>query len=215
MRQERIVLSFVLLIAALVAVFSFGSDPRVIATAQIAASGGTLVLACLAYSQLRELRETRIGQERPQVIVDAEYKGQLVYLTIRNIGKGAARNIDFEFSESLKTTDRANISQVDSLPCFADGIDYLAPEAKISVLWDSMITLTPALEEKQFQGVTITSRYKSLSEDRLYETRWTINPLMMVGTSVTPQSSLNDLVKVIREIRKDIQKLYRRLNRGN
>ena len=69
-----------------------------VAWAQAAAAIGTFILAGLAFAQVREMREARVAQERPHVIVDTDHsKPPNVYLVVRNIGKGAAKDISFEF----------------------------------------------------------------------------------------------------------------------
>ena len=58
---------------------------------------------------------------------------------------------------------------------------YLAPGAEIATVWDSHANLVPLLRDMGLQkGITVTSRYASLTVE-LYETFWTINPLLMPG----------------------------------
>lgn len=189
-------------IAVIVLVVVFGNEyTGVAAGAQVAAAVGTFVLAVLAYSQVGEMRETRIAQDRPQVIVDLAFREQLAYVVVRNIGRGAARDITFEFSASLEVRDDAPVSE---LPLFERGVPYLAPGAELSTLWDSMITLGDFLEEQGADGaITITSRYKSLAGEP-HETEWTINPLRMIGMTPMGDASMSDLVRVVRHLQQDI-----------
>ena len=61
-------------VASVALVMVFGNEyPGVAAGAQVAAAAGTFILAGLAYSQVREMREARKAQERPQVIVDVDH----------------------------------------------------------------------------------------------------------------------------------------------
>ncbi len=54
---------------------------------------------------LREMRESRVAHERPQVIVTAEYRQRsVIELVVRNIGRGAAKDITFEFSAPLESS---------------------------------------------------------------------------------------------------------------
>src|SRR3712207_5769469 len=74
----------------------------IVAAAQIGATIGTLVIAGLAFAQVREMQAARLAQEQPQVIVDANYsKPPLVYVVVCNIGKGAAKDVSFDFSASM------------------------------------------------------------------------------------------------------------------
>jgi hypothetical protein len=183
-------------------VWVFGSG-GIVAGAQVAAALGTLALAALAFRQVEELRKTRIAQERPQVIVDLEYRSQLAYITVRNIGRGAAKDVTFDFSAPLEIPDGASVNE---LPYFTKGIDYLAPGAEISTWWDSMITLIPFLEDRgMHDGITITSRYKSLTGEP-HKTPWTINPLLMKDKTAIPDD-MHDLAHAVKELQKDIHKV--------
>jgi hypothetical protein len=195
----------VALIAGFVWVFRAADNSAgIVATAQVAAALGTLALAVLALRQVEELRATRIGQERPQVIVDLAFRQQLAYVVVRNIGSGAAKEIRFDFSAPLETPDG---DLVNELPYFSEGIDYLAPGSELSTLWDSMITLKTFLDEHgATRSITITSRYKSLSDDR-YQTEWTINPLRLIGMTPMGDATMRELVSAIKDMRKDINKV--------
>ncbi len=175
-----------------------------VAGAQVAAALGTFALALLAFRQVEELRETRIAQERPQIIVDLAFSQQLAYVVVRNIGKGAAKDITFDFSAPLEVPDG---DPVNELPYFAKGIDYLAPGAELSTLWDSMITLKDFLEERSAHGgITITSRYRSLAGEP-HETDWTINPLLLMGMTPMGDASMSELVRVMKDMQKDFRKV--------
>lgn len=190
----------------------------IVSIAQLVSSIGTLVLAALtlAYVLLtreivREARETRATQERPEVIVDADYSDQdVVDVVVRNIGKGAAKDITFDFStpmESSISTERNSESvPLNELPYFREGIEFLAPGAEIRAFWDTYIGLLPLLREKGLnEGITIISKYKSLS-DKPYETKWTINPLRISGTPHVRRRGENEIAKAIERISKDIHK---------
>jgi hypothetical protein len=131
-----------------------------------------------------EMKASRVAQERPQVRVDADYRrSPLVNVVVRNIGKGAAKNITFHFSAPLESSLSAKEHSVavplNELPYFKEGMDFLAPGAEYSSAWDSLISLKPLLRNRGLErGITITSRYESLGGD-VYETPWTINPLLM------------------------------------
>lgn len=212
----------VLVWAGVVAVFGLlvgfgGESLGPVAWAQISAAAGTLVLAFLAFAQVKELRETRIAQERPQVIVDADYsRDPLVLVAVRNIGKGAAKDITFEFSapmiSSFSIRESSDILPVNEFPYFKDGIEFLAPGAEIVTLWDSAISLFPLLRDHGLEdGITITSKYHSLSGE-YHETPWTINPLRITTVDVH-EKSVNDLVKEVEKIRKDFDKIIGPINK--
>ena len=91
----------------------------IVSVAQIASAIGTVGLTILFGFQLLvfrkqvavnsdtllQMRESRTAHERPQVLVTAEYrKRSVIELVVRNIGRGAAKNITFEFSASLESS---------------------------------------------------------------------------------------------------------------
>jgi hypothetical protein len=129
------------------------------------------------------MREARLAQERPHVIVDTDHgKAPNVYLVVRNIGKGAAKDISFKFSAPIEVpegTYNPIVVPVNEQPYFKRGMDYLAPGAEIPTFWGSMPTLAPYLRNKGLQdGVTITSHYRSLAGEP-HSTEWIVNPLLM------------------------------------
>jgi hypothetical protein len=168
--------------------------------AQTVSAIGTVLLAALFGYQvtvfkkqvavnrdtLDELREGRTAHERLQVVVTAEYRhGTLVEVVISNIGRGDAKNVTFEFSAPMESSVSyrrdSEVVPLSELPHFRDGLNYLAPGAEISTVWDHHANLVPLLREMGLQeGITVTSRYESLTGDS-YETLWTINPLLLPG----------------------------------
>ena len=63
-------------------------------TAQLLSSFATLVVALGILYQGRQARKARDDQERPQIIVDADYTGRFTTnIVVRNIGNGTAKNI--------------------------------------------------------------------------------------------------------------------------
>ncbi len=130
------VLVWAVAVAVVIVIFGAGGDNAgFVAGAQVMAATGTLALAGLAFAQVKELRETRIAQERPHVIVDADYyPDSRVNVVVRNIGKGAAKKITFSFSAPMVVS--SNRGRIDSRPLnesayFKDGLDFLAPGAEI------------------------------------------------------------------------------------
>jgi hypothetical protein len=174
--------------------------------AQTISAVGTVLLAALFGYQvtvfqkqvatnrdtLREMRESRLSHERPQVVVTAEYRhGTLVEVVIANIGRGDAKNVSFEFSAPMESSVSyrrdSEVVPLSELPHFRDGLSFLAPGAEITTVWDHHANLVPLLREMGLQeGITVTSRYESLTGEP-YETSWTINPLLIPGGLYAPQ----------------------------
>jgi hypothetical protein len=159
-----------------------------------------VVLAIAVFSQIRaareqaaatretvdEMRQSRIDQERPQVIVETDFsKPPFAYVVVRNIGKGAAKDISFDFSAPLESPESIRpdipVGPVNEQRYFAEGMDFLAPSAERSCLWGSMITLKPLLESKGLQdGITVTCKYRSLLGEE-YAPKYVLNPLLESG----------------------------------
>lgn len=174
--------------------------------AQTVSAMGTVLLAALFGYQitvfkkqvkvnrdtLREMREGRLVHERPQVVVTAEYRqGAPVEVVISNIGRGDAKDVTFEFSAPIESSVSyrrdSEVIPLSELPHFKEGLRYLAAGAQISTVWDHHHNLVPLLREMGLQeGITVTSRYESLTGER-YQTPWTINPLLIPGDLYAPQ----------------------------
>ena len=104
--------------------------------AQILSSLATLVVATGILYQGREARKARNDEDRPQIIVDADYTGRFTTnIVVRNIGHGMAKNVTFEFSASIETTEGRDITE---LPYFKHGINFMAPQTDLPTVWDSL-----------------------------------------------------------------------------
>jgi hypothetical protein len=137
--------------------------------AQILSSLATFVVAAGILYQGREARKARDDQDRPQIIVDADYTGRFTTnIVVRNIGHGMAKNITFEFSSPIETTSGEDITE---LPYFKHGINFMAPQTDLPSVWDSYQNVVDNLRAKGLtQGITITSRYEDRNGES-YETR--------------------------------------------
>lgn len=154
-----------------------------VAFAQVGSALATVVLAMVALLQVLEVRRARIEQQRPHIIVDADYSHRtVVSIVVRNIGVGAAKRISFDFSAPLKSTlqDPRGVSDsfvVSNLPYFKEGLDYLAPGSELRSGWDTYINLFQLLSEEGLDnGIEVKINYQDL-HGRNYSTLWRINPL--------------------------------------
>jgi hypothetical protein len=184
-----------------------GNSAGVVAGAQVAAALGTFVLAGLAYAQVQEMRQARREALQPHVLVDADQtKPPFVYVVVRNIGQGAAKDISFEFSDVTEIPGSENnpsVGPVNEQVYFKDGIPFLAPGAEISTLWGSMIDLGNHLRERGLNdGVAITSRYKGIDGEP-YVTEWRMNPLLMSNRITTREPGMRQLVGAVQQLAAD------------
>ncbi len=147
---------------------------------------------------LQVTKDQRTAMGRPQVIVDTNY-GDLpqVDLVVRNISQGAAKEISFEFSTPVESSDGTVISD---LTYFKEGLDFLAPGGEISCYWDHLDSLLPFLREKGLErGISVTTRYKDLA-GKSYKTRWNFKPtIYQEGRYVHPKN-MDDLMNALERI---------------
>jgi hypothetical protein len=173
--------------------------------AQILSSLGTLVVACGILYQGRQARKARDDQDRPQIIVDADYTGRfMTNIVVRNIGHGMAKNITFEFSAPLEGTNGQDITE---LPYFKHGINFMAPQTDLPTVWDSYQNVVENLRAKGLtQGITITSKYEDRNGES-YETEWTINPLLLEGSGYSEYKGYEDQVQALEDQARALEKI--------
>ena len=186
--------------------------------AQILSSLATFVVAAGILYQGREARKARDDQDRPQIIVDADYTGRFTTnIVVRNIGHGMAKNITFEFSAPIETTSGQDITE---LPYFKNGLNFMAPQTDIAAVWDSYQNVVQNLRDKGLtEGITITSKYEGRNGES-YETEWTINPLLLEGSGYSDYKgyedqvqALEDQARALEKISKDLEKVKEAVNR--
>jgi hypothetical protein len=165
--------------------------------AQLLSSLGTLVVAAGILYQGREARKARNDEDRPQIIVDADYTGRFTTnIVVRNIGHGVARNITFGFSAPLQSTGGQDITE---LPYLRNGINFMAPQTSLPAVWDSYHNVVQNLRAKGLtKGITITSYYEDRQGER-YETEWTINPLLLEGSGYSDYKGYEDEVQALQD----------------
>src|SRR5215208_8129465 len=165
--------------------------------AQLLSSFATLVVALGILYQGRQARKARDDQDRPQIIVDADYTGRFTTnIVVRNIGNGTAKNITFEFSAPLQSTSGHDMTE---LPYFRNGINFMAPQTDLPAVWDSYQNVVKNLRDKGLtEGITITSKYEDRQGER-YETEWTINPLLLEGSGYSDYKGYEDEVQALQD----------------
>jgi len=128
---------------------------------------------------LREMRQERLSGGRPQVIVEMSLLNlPMVELVVRHVSGGAARDITFEISETIKDTSGFVLSDLRYL---REGIPFLGPGEKIRCLWDRLDHLVTYFDERGLnEGIAVKVNYKDLTGEA-YATEWRINPLLYEG----------------------------------
>jgi len=177
--------------------------------AQLLSSLGTLVVAAGILYQGRQARNARNDQDRPQIIVDADYTGRFTTnIVVRNIGHGVAKNITFGFSAPLESTSGQDITE---LPYLRHGINFMAPQTDLPAVWDSYQNVVQNLREKGLtNGITITSKYEDRNGEP-YETEWTINPLLLEGSGYSDYKGYEDEVQALQDQARAMEKISEEL----
>jgi len=165
----------------------------------------TLVVASGILYQGRQARKARDDEDRPQIIVDADYTGRFTTnIVVRNIGHGTAKNITFAFSAPLESTGGYDITD---LPYFKDGINFMAPQTDLPAVWDSYQNVVRNLKDKGLtEGITITSYYEGRNGER-YETEWNINPLLLEGSGYSDYKGYEDEVQALQDQARALERI--------
>src|SRR5215218_2828453 len=80
-------------------------------------------------SQVQEAYQARTTGGRPLIIVAEDYENlPTINLVVQNVGYGPAKNISFEFSSPVQSSDGFVLSE---LAFFEEGITSLAPGGRI------------------------------------------------------------------------------------
>jgi hypothetical protein len=151
--------------------------------------------------------EARVAGGRPQIIVEADYSRlPMVDVVVRNVGGGAARDIEFEFSSPMVSSTGFVLSD---LNYFRAGMNFLETGAEVRSYWDTFGDLESTLRQSGTErGIAVTVRYLDLA-GASYEDVWAINLLLYEGETITGYKGMNDLVEVARRTSDNVDALTR------
>jgi hypothetical protein len=156
---------------------------------------GYYALIRVTQKSVEEMRAQRLAGGRPTVIVDDNYNNlPEIDIVIRNMVRGPAKDITFEFSAPIESSSGYCISD---LQIFKNGLAFLSPNTEIGVYWDHLDSLLPHLREKGLEeGISVTTRYKDLA-GYSYETQWHLNPFIYEHRRYIQHRDIGDLVDVV------------------
>ena len=168
---------------------------------------GYYLLIRVSRETLDEMREARVAGGRPQIIVEADYSRlPIVDVVVRNVGGGAARDIEFEFSSPMVSSTGFVLS---ALNYFRAGVNFLEAGSVVRSFWDTFGDLVSTLRQSGTErGIAVTVRYLDLA-GASYEDVWAINPLLYEGETITGYKGMNDLVEVAERISDNVEALTR------
>jgi hypothetical protein len=152
----------------------------------------------VSQTTLEEMRAQRTAMGRPLVIVQEDYESlPELDVAMRNVSEGAARDIEFEFSVPIKSSNGFVVSD---LPYFKYGLDCLPPHGEITCYWDELDSLLPFLESKDLRNdIHVTVRYKDLTGDS-YQSQWRLNPFLYKDTRLVRRKGMGDLVNTVERL---------------
>jgi len=149
----------------------------------------------VSQTTLQEMRSQRTAMGRPLVIVQEDYESlPELDVAIRNVSQGAARDIEFQFSAAIESSNGFVVSD---LPYFKYGLDFLPPHGEITCYWDELDSLLPYLRSKNLEnGIHVTVRYRDLSGAQ-YQSQWRLNPFLYKDTRLVRRKGMGDLVNAV------------------
>ena len=149
-------------------------------------------------SQVQEMNQARTTGGRPLIIVTEDYENlPTVNLAVQNVGHGPAKNITFEFSSQVESSDGFVLSE---LAFFEEGITSLAPGGRIVCYWDELGNLQEMFQEGRLQrGIAVTVNYQDITGGT-FSHEWEIDPLLYAGLRTVGYRGVSDLVDIAEKI---------------
>jgi hypothetical protein len=139
-----------------------------------------------ARESVREVRQEFLAAGRPVVAVHDEYDHDSdgLSIAVENVGQGPAKEISFEFSRPIESSDGVVISD---LPLFRIGLTSLAPGARLTCYWDDLHAQLDLLKRQDLVGsdFEVTVRYLDLP-GAPYSNQWDIQPAVYDGLRAPP-----------------------------
>ncbi len=148
---------------------------------------------------VEEMREEhQAGGGRPLITVSEDYATlPNLNILVQNSGGGPAKNISFEFSAPIESSDGFVVSD---LLFFKEGLPSLDAGASIASYWDTLDNLMPLIKEGSIASdVVVTVRYEDLNGNP-YEHNWEVNARLYEGIRVVDYKNMTNLVGVVEKI---------------
>jgi hypothetical protein len=149
-------------------------------------------------SQVEEMNQARVTGGRPLIVVSEDYENlPTMNLVIQNVGPGPAKDITFDFSAPVESSDGYVLSD---LALFQEGITSLAPGARIVCYWDELENLQPMIEEGRLErNITVTVEYQDITGGA-YSHEWEVDPALYKGLRTMGYRDMDDLVDAVEKI---------------
>lgn len=108
----------------------------------------------------RRKRRPAAGERTPEVVLDFEYSGGLLYISIENVGTSAAHGVSVKFDKEIAGVEGAK--KISSLNMFRN-LEFLPPGKKIRAFVDNLQSYL-ARKQPMVIRASVTYRGKDGSE---------------------------------------------------
>ncbi len=156
-------------------------------------------IAFFALRQVREARILRIEQSRPFVTVDAKFRSVALFLSVKNIGRTAAEEVQVRLDQRLVSANpqiERDLGFQDK-SVFAGSMPLMAPERELLFLFDRF----PDRAESDFpMQITGTVHYRRHGARKPYVERFVIDLSVWIGARL-PDKALPELVEAVGQLR--------------
>jgi len=153
-------------------------------------------------SQVDEMARQATTGGRPLIIVSEDYENlPTINLIIQNVGPGPAKNINFQFSSPIESSDGFVLSE---LTLFQEGITSLAPGARIVCYWDELENIQPLIRQGRLErNATVTVEYQDIAGGN-YSHDWEIDPGLYEDLRTQGRKNMDDLVNAVEHVAEQI-----------
>ncbi len=99
------------------------------------------VIGVLIWNQVKEAKQLRESELRPFVVVDFDVLSQrpIIYLTIANLGRTLARNVQLRFEPELSSSLEDEHQALSNVRLLTEGTPTLAPGKTIPIVFDTFL----------------------------------------------------------------------------
>lgn len=153
--------------------------------------------------QAREAQEALAAQSRPFVVVDFDVVTErpFIFLTIGNLGKTLARNVQVRFDPPLSSALDAEHGTLAEVRLLTQGMPSLAPGKNIPILFDSFI----GRGDDRPDAYEVTLTYDG-DDDRHYEDTILLDLGVYRNMQYIKRHSVHDIHAELRQINATLKK---------
>lgn len=161
-----------------------------------------VVLGIFAAVQILQARKDQELRHRPYVVVDFEFRGFVVYISVKNIGQTPAKDVTVTFDQPLKTVGMSKDPNKASV--FTAPIPMVAPNRNIRVTFGVSHQLLTAPDIPQRYEAVVT--YTTLDQKaKKYRDTYVLDLTHYTNVAVDPKG-VPELVSELAAMRRELAK---------